>query len=88
MPIRSNHLLAADIAQVVERAHLLQVSGRGKPLFGEVINLTNRTNYIYDSFNGYNSKIFQALRTLDTMFPILPSAGIVCDRRAPRSDRM
>ena len=25
-------------------------------LFGEVINLTNRTNYIFDSFNGYNSQ--------------------------------
>ena len=49
-------------------------------LFGEVINLTNRTNYIYDSFNGYNSKTFQALLTLDTMFPILPSAGIVFER--------
>jgi hypothetical protein len=49
-------------------------------LFGEVINLTNRTNYIYDSFNGYNTKTFQAFVTLDTMFPILPSAGIVFER--------
>jgi hypothetical protein len=49
-------------------------------LFGEVINLTNRTNYLYDSFNGYNSKTLQALLTLDTMFPILPSAGIVFER--------
>jgi len=49
-------------------------------LFGEVINLTDRTNYLYDSFNGYNSKTFQANLTLDTMFPILPSAGIVFER--------
>jgi hypothetical protein len=49
-------------------------------LFGEVINLTNRTNYIYDSFNGYNAKTLQAFLTLDTMFPILPSAGIVFER--------
>ena len=49
-------------------------------LFGEVINLTNRTNYLYDSFNGYNSKTYQAFVTLDTMFPILPSAGIVFER--------
>jgi hypothetical protein len=27
-------------------------------LFGEVINLTNRTNYIYDRFDGYNSRTF------------------------------
>jgi hypothetical protein len=45
-----------------------------------VINLTNRTNYIYDSFNGYNAKTYQAFLTLDTMFPILPSAGIVFER--------
>jgi hypothetical protein len=49
-------------------------------LFGEVINWSNRTNYIYDSFNGYNPTTGQALITLDTMFPILPSAGIVFER--------
>jgi hypothetical protein len=49
-------------------------------LFGEVINLTNRTNYLFDSFNGYNSRTFQAFVTLDTMFPVLPSAGIVFER--------
>jgi hypothetical protein len=49
-------------------------------LFGEVVNLTNRTNYIYDSFNGYNPKTFQASVRLDTMFPILPSVGIVFER--------
>jgi len=49
-------------------------------LYGEVINLTNRTNYIFDSFDGYNSKTFQSFLTLDTMFPILPSAGIVFEK--------
>ena len=49
-------------------------------LYGEVVNLTNRTNYLFDSFNGYNSKTFQANITLDKMFPILPSAGIVFER--------
>jgi hypothetical protein len=49
-------------------------------LFGEVINLTNRTNYIFDSFDGYNSRTFQSSLTLDTMFPVLPSAGIVFER--------
>jgi hypothetical protein len=49
-------------------------------LYGEVVNLTNRTNYIFDSFNGYNSKTAQANLTLDTMFPILPSAGIVLEK--------
>jgi hypothetical protein len=49
-------------------------------LYGEVVNVTNRTNYIYDSFDGYNSRTGQAFLTLDTMFPILPSAGIVFEK--------
>ena len=49
-------------------------------LFGEVVNLTNRTNYVYDSFNGYNARTYQAFLTRDTMFPILPSVGIVLER--------
>jgi hypothetical protein len=49
-------------------------------LYGEVINLTNRTNYLFDSFNGYTSSTKQAYLTLDKMFPILPSAGLVFER--------
>jgi len=49
-------------------------------LYGEVINLTNRTNYLFDSFNGYNTKTGQASVTLDTMFPVLPSVGVVFER--------
>jgi hypothetical protein len=49
-------------------------------LFGEVINLTNRTNYLFDSFNGYTTSTKQAYISLDTMFPILPSAGVVFER--------
>ena len=49
-------------------------------LHGEVINLTNRTNYLFDSFNGYNTKTNQAFLTLDKMFPVLPSAGVVFER--------
>jgi hypothetical protein len=49
-------------------------------LYGEVVNLTNRTNYVFDSLNGYNTKTGQTSVTLDSMFPILPSVGIVCER--------
>ena len=49
-------------------------------LYGEVVNLTNRTNYVFDSFNGFNSTTHQAFVTLDSMFPILPSAGIVFEK--------
>ena len=48
-------------------------------MFGEVID-QNRTNHIYDSFNGYNSKTFESYLTMDTMFPILASAGIAFER--------
>jgi len=49
-------------------------------LYGEVVNLTNRSNYIFASFNGYNGKTFQANLTLDKTLPVLPSAGIVFEK--------
>ena len=49
-------------------------------LYGEVVNLTDRTNYLFESLNSYNSKTGQASVTVDTMFPILPSAGLVFER--------
>jgi hypothetical protein len=49
-------------------------------LYGEVINLTNQTNYVWDSFNGFTVSTKQAYISLDTMFPVLPSAGIVFER--------
>jgi len=49
-------------------------------LYGEVINLTDRTNYVFDSFNGFTVSTKQAYISLDTMFPILPSAGLVFER--------
>jgi hypothetical protein len=49
-------------------------------LYGEVINLTDRTNYVFESFNGFNGATGQANVTLDRMFPILPSVGLVFER--------
>jgi hypothetical protein len=49
-------------------------------LYGELINLTNQSNYRFDSFNGYNSATRQAFISLDKLFPILPSVGIVVER--------
>jgi len=49
-------------------------------LYGEVINLTDRTNYVFESFNGFNARTRQANITLDRMFPILPSVGLVFER--------
>jgi len=49
-------------------------------LYGEVINLTDRTNYLFESLNSYNKTTGQAYVTVDKMFPILPSAGLVFER--------
>ncbi len=49
-------------------------------LYGEVVNLTNRANYIFDILDSFNSKTGQAFLTLDKLFPILPSAGLVFER--------
>lgn len=48
-------------------------------LYGEVINLTNHANYRFDSFNGYNARTGQAYVTLDRMFPVIPSAGVLLE---------
>ena len=49
-------------------------------LYGEVINFTNRANYIFAILDGFNSKTGQAFITTDKLFPILPSAGLVFER--------
>jgi hypothetical protein len=49
-------------------------------LYGEIINMSNRTNYLFDSLNSYNAKTGQTSVTLDTMLPIIPSAGILLER--------
>lgn len=48
--------------------------------YGEVVNLTDHKNTLFGSFNGYNSGTRQAYLTLDKMFPILPSVGVVLER--------
>lgn len=47
-------------------------------LYGEVINLTNRSNYRFDSVDAYGDG--GAWVVLDKMFPILPSVGVVFER--------
>lgn len=76
-----NQLRMPDYSRADVRVNKSWTRDRWKvTLYGEVVNLTNRKNYLFDSFNGYNSRTAQAFVTLDTMFPILPSAGIVVER--------
>ena len=49
-------------------------------LYGELVNMTNRTNRIFDSLNSYNTKTGQTSVTVDSMLPILPSVGIVFEK--------
>lgn len=49
-------------------------------LYGEAINLTNRTNYLFESLNSFNSQTGRASVTVDTMLPILPAVGLVFER--------
>ena len=49
-------------------------------LYGEVINIFNRTNYAFEVLNSFNSKTGQASVAVDKMFPILPSVGLVFER--------
>jgi hypothetical protein len=53
-------------------------------LYGEVINLTNRVNYRFSSFDGYNSKTGRVSLSLTKMFPIIPSAGLVLEFESRR----
>ncbi|MBV9081757.1 MAG: TonB-dependent receptor plug domain-containing protein [Acidobacteriaceae bacterium] len=46
-------------------------------LYGEVLNATDATNYRFGSLDGYGVKNKLAFLSIDTMFPILPSAGVV-----------
>ena len=48
-------------------------------LFLEVVNVLNRSNYRVDSFNGYNGATGRAYQNFSTMFPILPSAGVLLE---------
>jgi hypothetical protein len=49
-------------------------------LYGEVMNVTNRANYRFDSMDGYYPSQRLAYITIDKMFPILPSVGVVFER--------
>jgi outer membrane cobalamin receptor len=46
-------------------------------LYAEVVNLFNRDNYRFSSFDGYNARTGQAFVSVDRMLPVLPSAGMV-----------
>jgi hypothetical protein len=48
-------------------------------LYGEVINLTNRRNIRFLSFDGANATTNRAFITTERVFPIVPVAGITLE---------
>src|SRR5262249_37717728 len=48
-------------------------------LYGELVNLTNKKNYIFESLNEFSAKTGKISVTLDQTFPILPSVGIATE---------
>jgi hypothetical protein len=48
-------------------------------IYAEVVNILNRPNYRFDSYNGYDASSRRADISLAKMFPVLPAAGIVLD---------
>ncbi len=53
-------------------------------LYGEVINVFNRANYRFSSFDGYNAKTGRVSLSVTKMFPVIPSAGVVVEFGAGR----
>ena len=48
-------------------------------IFGEVLNVTNRDNRRFISFDGINPNTLQGLLSFEKTFPFLPSGGINFD---------
>ncbi|HSW49426.1 MAG TPA: hypothetical protein VLH09_04590, partial [Bryobacteraceae bacterium] len=48
-------------------------------LYVEAVNVFNRANYRFSSFDGYNSKTGRVSLSVTKMFPIIPSVGTVLE---------
>jgi len=81
LSVSRNQLRLAAYSRIDFRVNKAWTHDKWKlTLYGELINLTNRSNYVFESFDGYNGSTRQAYLTVDKLFPILPSAGVVFER--------
>jgi hypothetical protein len=48
-------------------------------IYAEVVNIFNRPNYRFDSYNGFDSGSRQAYLSFSKMFPVLPAAGMMVE---------
>ncbi len=50
---------------------------RKMTIYAEVVNVFNRPNYRFDSYNGYDPATRQSYLSFSNLFPVLPAAGIM-----------
>ena len=48
-------------------------------VYAEVVNVFNRPNYRFDSYNGYDPASRKAYLSFSKMFPVLPAAGMMLE---------
>jgi hypothetical protein len=75
-----NGLRAPAYERTDVRLNKAYVHKRSKTtLFAEIVNLTNHHNRDFDSAGPYDGRTGQTYPNFYSMFPILPSAGVVCE---------
>jgi hypothetical protein len=48
-------------------------------VYAEVVNVLNRPNYRFDSYNGYDPATRRAYLSFSNLFPVLPTAGVMLE---------
>lgn len=63
----------------------IQRQGWRATIYAEVVNLTGRENWRFDSYNGYNNRTGAVSMSFSELFPVLPAAGVTFewDRSLP-----
>lgn len=75
-----NRLRLPDYQRTDVRLNKAFTRGRTQwTLFVELINLTNRRNTRFDSYNGFEAATRRVRLTYNRLLPIVPSAGLVVD---------
>jgi hypothetical protein len=81
LPMRSIHATAALEQRLGDRTRLRLnkswIHARWKfTLYGEIVNLTNHSNYYYENYNSYYPATGQVFMAIPKTFPILPTFGL------------
>ncbi len=75
-----NEIRLSDYQRLDLRVDKSLVFDRWKlTIYGELINATNHKNYRMSSYNSADSRTGRASVSIDRVFPILPSGGIMVE---------